>query len=80
MAAHYYYSNREYVGMIKALDACDGNARAAPIFYAERFPIRCHPRDKVIRRVEQRLVNNGHLNPLRGLGGHPQRMSWQEEE
>jgi hypothetical protein len=71
MAGHYYYSNREYVNMINALGACDGNSRAAAILNAERFPRRRHPDDKVITRVEQRLVDTGHLNPRRGMVGRP---------
>jgi hypothetical protein len=63
MAGHYYYSNCEYVDMIKALEACDENAHAAAILYAERFSRQRHPDDKVITRVEQRLVDTGHLNP-----------------
>jgi hypothetical protein len=49
--------------MIKALGACDGNAHAVAILYAERFPRQRHPDDKVITRIEQRLVDTGHLNP-----------------
>jgi hypothetical protein len=80
MAGHYCYSNREYVDMIKALGACYCNAHAPAILYAERFPRRRHPDDKVITRVKQRLVDTGHLNPRRGTGGRPLSMSWQEEE
>jgi hypothetical protein len=75
MAGHYYYSNREYAYMIKALGACDGNAHAAAILYAERFPTWRHPDNKVITRVEQRLVDTGHLNPRRGMGGRLLSMS-----
>jgi hypothetical protein len=80
MAGHYYYSNREYVYMIKALGACNGNAYAAVILYAETFPRRRHPDDKVTTRFEQWLVDTGRLNPRRGLGGHELSTSWQEEE
>jgi hypothetical protein len=44
------------------------------------FPIRRHPDDKVIRRVEHRLVDTRHLNPRGGMRGHSLGMSWQEEE
>jgi hypothetical protein len=74
MAGHYYCSNREYVDMIKALGACDGNPHAAATLYAERFPRQRLPRGKVIRRVEQRPVDTGR----RGLGGRPPCPSWQE--
>jgi hypothetical protein len=74
MAAHYCYSNREHVDMIKALVACDGNAFAAAILNAERFPRRRHPDDKVTTRFEQRLVDTAHLNPRRETGGRPQSM------
>jgi hypothetical protein len=53
MAGYYYYSNHEYVDMIKALGACDGNAHAAAILCAERFPRKHHHDDKVITYVEQ---------------------------
>jgi hypothetical protein len=75
MAGHYYYFNHEYMDMIKAMGACDGNAHAAEIFQRWR-----HPDDKVITHVEQWLVDTGHLNPRRGMGGCPLSMSWQKEE
>jgi hypothetical protein len=67
MAGHYYYFNREYVDMIKELGACDGNAYAAAILYAETFLRWHHPDDKVTTRFEQRLVDIRH-NPRRGMG------------
>jgi hypothetical protein len=70
MAGHYYCSNREYVDMIKALGACDGNAHDAAILYPV-FHDGVILMIRVIRRVEQRLVDTGHVNPRRGLGGRP---------
>jgi hypothetical protein len=61
--------------MVKSLGACDGNAHAAAMLYAERFPRRRHPDDKDITRIEQRLVDTVHLNPRRGMGGRPLSMS-----
>jgi hypothetical protein len=66
-------SNREYVDILK-------RKALAAILYAVRFTRRRHPDEKVITRVEQRLVDTGHFNPLRGMDGSPPSMSWQEEE
>jgi hypothetical protein len=63
MAGNYYYSNHEYMDMIKALGACNGNAHTAAILYAERFPRQQHPDDKVITCAEQWFVDTEHLNP-----------------
>lgn len=53
-----YYSNREYVDMLKVLDAYNDNATRAARAYAVKFPDRRHPDAKTIRRVEQRLLEN----------------------
>jgi hypothetical protein len=80
MAGHYYYSNREYVDMITALGACNGNAHAVAMLHAERLPRWHHPNDKIYQTyVEQWLVDTGHLNTQCGLGGHPLQMLWREE-
>lgn len=67
-----YYSNREYVDMLKALGACNNSARAAAVYYAQQFPNRRQPDDKVIRRVEQRLIETGNLNPRKRNEGRPE--------
>jgi hypothetical protein len=46
----------------------------------QTFLRRCHSDDEVTTRFEQRLIDNRHLNPRRGMGGRPLSMSWQEEE
>ena len=64
-----YYCNPDYVDMLKVLGACNDNASAAARAYAERFPNRRHPDAKTIRRVEQRLLETGNLNPRSNQAG-----------
>jgi hypothetical protein len=49
--------------MVKAVGGCKGNIHAVAILHAESFPRQHHPDDIVNTRVEQQLVDAGHLNP-----------------
>lgn len=72
--------SREYIDMVKALEACcNRNADAAEIMYEERLP-RWHILMIKSSRVEQQLPNVRHLNQRHGMGGHPLNMLWQEDE
>lgn len=75
-----YYCNRDYVDMLKLLGACNDNATAAARAYAERFPNRRHPDAKTIRRVEQRLLETGNLNPRKNQAGRQSMLSVDQEE
>ena len=66
--------------MLKVLGACNDNASAAARAYAERFPNRRHPDAKTIRRVEQRLLETGSLNPRSNQAGRQTTLSVAEEE
>ena len=75
-----YYCNRDYVDMLKVLGACNDNASAAARAYAERFPNRRHPDAKTIRRVEQRLLETGQLDPRKNKGGRYSTLNVAQEE
>lgn len=66
--------------MLKVLGACNDNATAAARAYAERFPNRRHPDAKTTRRVEQRLLETGSLNPRSNQAGRQTTLSVAEEE
>lgn len=51
-----YYSNEEYVIILKELDAYNKNVSAAARAYAVKFPDRRLSYAKTIRRVEQRFA------------------------
>lgn len=75
-----YYSNREYVDMLKVLGAHNDNASAASRAYTVKFPNRRHPDAKTIRRVEQRLLETGNLNPRLNKGGRHSTLNVVQEE
>lgn len=76
------YTNREYVDMILVLGECLGNALEASRVYNERYPNRRHTNHNVIRRLEQRMVDSGRVNPTGGADrGRPRSvMTHQMEE
>ncbi|CAH1384972.1 unnamed protein product, partial [Tenebrio molitor] len=50
--------------MLLCLGASNDNASEAPREYARLYPQRRHPDAKVIRRLTQRLRENGQIMPL----------------
>lgn len=73
------YTNREYVDMIKVLDACNDNARAAEHLYRDRVPNRRHTDRKTIQKT--RAVETGCIAPKRSLyADRLRRLAWQQKE
>jgi hypothetical protein len=58
------YNFNEYVDMLLCLGASNDNASEAAREYARLYPQRRHPDAKVIRRLTQRLRENGQIMPL----------------
>jgi hypothetical protein len=58
------YNFNEYVDMLLCLGASNDNASEAARDYARLYPQRRHPDAKVIRRLTQRLRENGQIMPL----------------
>jgi hypothetical protein len=58
------YNVNEYVDMLLCLGASNDNASEAARVYARLYPQRRHPDAKVIRRLMQRLRENGQIMPL----------------
>jgi hypothetical protein len=56
------YNFNEYVDMLLCLGASNDNASEAARDYARLYPQRRHPDAKVIRRLMQRLRENGQNN------------------
>ncbi|RZC37996.1 hypothetical protein BDFB_014432 [Asbolus verrucosus] len=50
--------------MLLCFGAADNNAAEASREYARLYPNRRHPDAKVIRRVDQRLRENGQIMPI----------------
>lgn len=62
-----YYCNRDYVDMLKVLGACKGICGKVS-------------KSKTIRRVEQRLLETGNLNPRKNQAGRQPTLSVDQEE
>jgi hypothetical protein len=58
------YNFNEYVDMLLCLSASNDDASEAAREYARLYPQRRHPDAKVIRRLTQRLRENGQIMPL----------------
>jgi hypothetical protein len=58
------YTFNEYVDMLLCLGASNDNASEAAREYARLYPQGRHPDAKVIRRLMQRLRENGQIMPL----------------
>jgi transposase len=65
------YNFNEYVDMLLCLGASNDNASEAARDYARLYPQRRHPDAKVIRRLMQRLRENGQIMPLYVNRGRP---------
>jgi hypothetical protein len=65
------YNFNEYVDMLLCLGASNDNASEAAREYARLYPQRRHPDAKVIRRLMQRLRENGQIMPLYVNRGRP---------
>jgi transposase len=65
------YNFNEYVDMLLCLGASNNNASEAARDYARLYPQRRHPDAKVIRRLMQRLRENGQIMPLYVNRGRP---------
>jgi hypothetical protein len=65
------YNFNEYVDMLLYLGASNDNASEATRDYAILYSQRRHPDAKVIRRLMQRLRENGQIMPLYVKRGRP---------
>jgi hypothetical protein len=65
------YNFNEYVDMLLCLGGSNDNASEAARDYARLYPPRRHPDAKVIRRLMQRLRENGQIMPLYVNRGRP---------
>jgi transposase len=65
------YNFNEYLDMLLCLGASNDNASEAAREYARLYPQRRHPDAKVIRRLMQRLRENGQIMPLYVNRGRP---------